>query len=161
MTGVGTAIVGCGSVAAYYFKTLAQHPILHLTGVSDSDDRRATAYSQYYGVPKYDSLDAVLRDPKVELVINLTNPRSHFAVSKTCLEAGKHVYSEKPLAMSFAEARELIRLADDLKLRIASAPSRILAETAQTMWKALREGVVGDIHAVYAEMDGGLISRSR
>jgi predicted dehydrogenase len=91
----------------------------------------------------------------------LTNPRSHFAISKACLEAGKHVYSEKPLAMSFSEAQELVQLAGRNKLVIASAPSRILAETAQTMWRALRENAIGKVHAVYAEMDGGLVHRAR
>jgi predicted dehydrogenase len=77
------------------------------------------------------------------------------------LEAGKHVYSEKPLAMSFPEAQQLVKLAKQKGLYIASAPSRLLADTAQTMWNALRENAVGTVHAVYAEMDGGLIYRSR
>jgi predicted dehydrogenase len=127
----------------------------------DRNASRSAAYATYYSVRKYDSLDDVLNDDKVELVINLTNPRSHFAVSKACLEAGKHVYSEKPLAMSFPEAQELVRLAEQKGRSIASAPSRILAETAQTMWKALREKAIGKVHAVYAEMDGGLVYRAR
>jgi len=127
----------------------------------DEDGRRSAAYSAYYSVSRYEHLGEVLNDPRVELVLNLTNPRSHFAVSKSCLEAGKNVYSEKPLAMSFTEAQQLVKLAEKKGLRIASAPSRLLAETAQTIWKALREKTVGTIHAVYAEMDGGLIYRSR
>ncbi len=158
---VGTVIVGCGNVASFYFSTINRHPVLQLMGVMDQDGRRSAAYAAYYSVPKYDSLSDVLNDRNVELVINLTNPRSHFAVSKACLEAGKHVYSEKPLAMSLAEAQQLVKLAEANRLYIASAPSRILAETAQTIWKALRRNVVGSVHAIYAEMDGSLISRSR
>jgi len=157
---VGTAIVGCGNIASFYFSTLPQHPILNMIGVMDRDEQRSTKYAEYYSVPKYPSLDAVLADQRVELVINLTNPRSHYAVSRACLEAGKHVYSEKPLAMEFPEAEQLVQLAEQNGLLIASAPSRILAETGQTMWKALRENAVGAVHAVYAEMDGGLIYRS-
>jgi predicted dehydrogenase len=108
----------------------------------------------------YKSLGEVLNDPRVELVLNLTNPRSHYTVSRACLESGKHVYSEKPLAMTLPEAQELVRLAKQKGLHIASAPSRVLAETGQTMWKALRENVVGRVHAVYAEMDGNLIYRT-
>jgi predicted dehydrogenase len=63
--------------------------------------------------------------------------------------------------MSFSEAQQLVKLAEQRGLYIASAPSRLLAETAQTMWKALRENTIGKVHAVYAEMDGGLIYRSR
>ncbi len=160
MTNVGTAIIGCGNVASFYCNAFPNHPILQFTGVMDQNEKRSAAYSAYYSVRKYDSLDDVLNDRKVELVINLTNPRSHFAVSKICLEAGKHVYSEKPLAMSFPEAQELVRLARQKGRFIISAPSRVLAETAQTIWKALREKAIGTVHAVYAEMDGGLIYRS-
>lgn len=161
MTKVGTAIIGCGNIASFYCSAFPRHPILQFTGVMDQNEKRSAAYSAYYSVWKYDSLDDVVNDRKVELVINLTNPRSHFAVSKACLEAGKHVYSEKPLAMSFPEAQELVRLAEQKGQSITSAPSRVLAETAQTMWKALREKAIGKVHAAYAEMDGGLIYRSR
>jgi predicted dehydrogenase len=125
----------------------------------DSDAARSSAYSAYYSVPKYESLDDVLNDPRVELVLNLTNPRSHYPISRACLDAGRHVYSEKPLAMSISEARELVELAQRKGLYIASAPSRVLAETGQTIWKALREKVIGNVYAVYAEMDGTLIHR--
>jgi predicted dehydrogenase len=125
----------------------------------DRDAARATAYANYYSVQQYGSLDELLCDRRVELVLNLTNPRSHYSVSKACLEAGKHVYSEKPLAMCFQQAQQLVALAAEKGLRVASAPSRILAETAQTMWKALHENAVGSVHAIYAEMDGDLIYR--
>ena len=161
MDRIGIAIVGCGNIAAFYLSTLSRHRILELRGMVDRNASRSAAYATYYSVPEYGSLDAMLNDRAVKLVINLTNPRSHFAVSKRCLEAGKHVYSEKPLAMSFPEAAELVRLAAQQGLSISSAPSRILAETGQTMWRALRENVIGRVHAVYAEMDGGLIYRSR
>lgn len=159
MNSVGLAIVGCGNVASFYCGRMFHHPILQLLGVTDCDDRRSSAYSEYYSVRKYESLDDVLDDKRVELVLNLTNPRSHYTISKACLEAGKHVYSEKPLAMSFREAKELVALAESKELYIASAPSRVMAETAQTMWRALQDEAVGKIRAVYAEMDGGMIHR--
>jgi predicted dehydrogenase len=156
---VGTAIIGCGNIASFYFSTLPQHPMLQVVGVADRDRERASRYAQYYSVHAYPALEGVLADKRVDLVINLTNPRSHFSVSRACLEAGKHVYSEKPLAMTLSDAGQLVRLAELKGLTIASAPSRILAETAQTIWKALREGTIGTVHAAYAEMDGGLIHR--
>src|SRR5262249_19506009 len=155
------AIIGCGTVAAFYCNSIPRHRILHFAGVMDQDPGRADRYASYFSVRKYETFEDVLNDNEVELVINLTNPRSHFAVSKAALEAGKHVYSEKPLGMSFDEAQELVRLAAKKRLVIASAPSRILAETAQTMWKAIRENAIGQIHAVYAEMDGGFVFRTR
>ena len=153
------AIVGCGFVADYYMKTLAGHPQLELVGAMDKDETRASRFSSFHGVPTYPTLDALLNDPKVELVLNLTNPRSHYSVSKACLEAGKHVYSEKPLAMDIGEAKELVNLAGDRGLLITSAPCSVLSETAQTLWKALRENQVGTVRLVYAEMDDGLVHK--
>jgi predicted dehydrogenase len=153
------AIVGCGFVADYYLKTLPNHPQLKLAGVMDRNSDRASKFSAYHSVPVYDSLEKLLADGSVDIVLNLTNPRSHFSVSKACLEAGKHVYSEKPLAMEFSEAEELVNLAEQKGLLISSAPCSILSETAQTIWQALRENVIGKVRLVYAEMDDGLVHR--
>lgn len=153
------AIVGCGFVADYYMKMLPLHPELKLLGVMDQRDDRASHFSQYYSVPIYRTLDELLDDSRVELVLNLTNPRSHYAVSKACLKAGKHVYSEKPLSMDMEEAEELVKLADSQGLYLASAPCSVLSETAQTLWKAIREEKVGTVRLVYAEMDDGLVHR--
>jgi predicted dehydrogenase len=102
-------------------------------------------------------LKALLEDPRVEVVVNLTNPESHFTVSKASLEAGKHVYSEKPLAMVLAEAEELVALAEARGLVLASAPCSILGESAQTLGRALRRKEIGQVRLVYAELDDGPI----
>src|SRR5713101_8463127 len=107
------ALIGCGNVAPFYIKTLRRYRQLDLIGVMDRDEKRATRFSRYYSVFRYHSFDDLLDDRRVELVLNLTNPRSHFEISKACLLAGKHVYSEKPLAMSFSEAHELVNLAHE------------------------------------------------
>jgi predicted dehydrogenase len=151
------AIVGCGFVADYYLKTLAEHPELELVGCMDRDRDRATQFSTHYSIPVHDSLEDLLQNSEAEIILNLTNPRSHYDVSKVCLEAGKHVYSEKPLAMEMGQAEALVALAEQKGLHISSAPCSLLGETAQTIWKALREEVVGKVRLVYAEMDDGLI----
>jgi predicted dehydrogenase len=153
------AIVGCGFVADYYVATLPAHPELKVIGVTDRDPERSARFAAFHRVPRYDSLDEVLHDGRVELVLNLTNPRSHFDVTKTCLEAGKHVYSEKPLAMELDQARTLVELAESRGLGLASAPCSLLGETAQTLWKALRQRRVGTARLVYAEMDDGMVFR--
>lgn len=155
------AIIGCGFVADFYLKTLPNYPELKLVGVMDKNSERASHFYSYHGVPYYNSIEELLEDRKVELVVNLTNPRSHFSVSKACLEAGKHVYSEKPLAMDLAEAEELVALAEEKGLYISSAPCTFLGETAQTMWKALQEKIVGEVRLVYAEMDDGMVHQMR
>lgn len=153
------AIVGCGFVADYYMKMLPLHPQLTLVGAMDQNPDRVAHFSQHYSVPTYRTLEELLEDSSVDLVLNLTNPRSHYAVSKACLQAGKHVYSEKPLALKMVEAEELVRLAEEQKLYLSSAPCSVLSETAQTLWKALREDKIGTVRLVYAEMDDGMVHR--
>jgi predicted dehydrogenase len=153
------AIVGCGFVADLYLRTLPVHPELDLLGVMDRDEARAERFASFHRVPKYGSLAQLLADPDVQLVLNLTNPRSHFEVSEACLRAGKHVYSEKPLGMTYEEAEGLVRLAEEKGLYLSGAPSRLLGDTAQTMWKAIRDGAVGKVRLAYAEMDDGLLHR--
>jgi len=153
------AIVGCGFVADQYMLTLPVHPELDLVGVMDKIPGNAARFSSFYGVPTYGSLRELCDDPRVELVLNLTNPRSHYQVSEACLLAGKHVYTEKPLAMQFEQAQALVKLAAEKGLQISSAPSRLLGDSAQTMWKALRDGAIGKPRLVYAEMDDGLLHK--
>jgi predicted dehydrogenase len=151
------AIVGCGFVADYYLATLVNYPELHLAGVFDRDEERLGRFASFHGVSRFRSYEELLADRSVELVVNLTNPSSHHQVSLAALMAGKHVYSEKPLAMSFQEAEQLVALAENRGLRIVSAPCTVLGEAAQTMWKALRDGRIGTPRLVYAEMDDGPI----
>jgi len=153
------AIVGCGFVADYYLATLPLHPELKILGVMDRIPERAEFLSKTYNLPKYSSLPEVLEDKNVDLVLNLTNPRSHYEVSLAALSAGKHVYSEKPLAMEFNQAVELVELAESKGLLISSAPCSLLGETAQTIGKALRNQAVGAVRVVYAEMDDGMVPR--
>ncbi len=151
------AIVGCGFVADYYMSTLPLYPQLELVGVTDKNKDRQHQFATYYSIPTYDSLEELLADFQVEIVVNLTDPRSHYQVSKSCLQAGKHVYSEKPLAMTIPEAKDLVQIAENRGLQISSAPCSLLGETAQTVWKALRENMVGPVRLVYAEMDDGMV----
>lgn len=147
------AIVGCGYVADHYMQTLGRHPGLDLAGVADREISRARALQAHYGARVYDSTEALLADPGVEIVVNLTDPHSHYEVTKAALRAGKHVYSEKPLAMVLSEARELVELASQRGLLLSGAPCSVLSETAQTLWKAVRDGAVGHVRLVYAELD--------
>lgn len=153
------ALVGCGYVADFYLATLPAHPELEVAGVFDRLPERMATLSRTYGVPTYGSLQQLLDDRGVTLVLNLTNPREHYAVSRACLEAGKHVYSEKPLAMEMAQAQELVELAEARGLQITSAPCSPLGETARTIRRALREQRVGPVRVVYAEMDDGMVHR--
>jgi predicted dehydrogenase len=149
------AIVGCGFVADYYLKTLKNHPELELVGVTDHDAARMARFARFHGVPTFAGVATILEDGRVELVVNLTNPKSHYEITKAALLAGKHVYSEKPLSLVYAEAEELVALAEARGLELGGAPCGLLGETAQTLWKALREDKIGPVRVVYAELDDG------
>lgn len=151
------ALVGCGYVADFYVRTLGGHPRLGLAGVYDRRPERALALASTHGLRTYPSLEAVLSDREVDIVANLTNPSSHFEVSRAALLAGKHVYSEKPLALGLDRARELVELARSNGLRLAGAPCGVLGEAAQTAWRALRQGRLGKVRLAYAELDDGPI----
>ncbi len=150
-------IVGCGYVADFYAKTLPNHPNLQLAGVFDTDADRSSAFAKRYGVHRYSSLEELLRGDTVALVANLTNPGSHYEVTKAALKAGKHVYTEKPIAMCFSDSEELVELADERGLLLSGAPCNVLGESAQTVWKALRTGVIGTPRRAYAELDDEVV----
>src|SRR5690606_27720402 len=110
-------------------------------------------------LPAAASLDALLASGAT-LVLNLTNPHEHFAVSHAALSAGKHVYSEKPLATNLMQARELHALARERGLHLASAPCNMLSQTAQTARQALEDGTIGTPRLIYAELDDDFISQA-
>ena len=153
-----TAIVGCGYVAEQYGATLAAHPDIELVGAHDNNAANLAAFTNRWPVRKYESLDQLLADGDVELVLNLTNPRSHFEINKRALEAGKHVYSEKPLAMTTGDAEMLAGIAARHNRHLASAPCSVLSETAQSLWRAIRNREVGRVRLVYANFDDGMIA---
>src|SRR5205085_11732715 len=89
------AIVGCGYVAEFYAKTLAHYPELKLSAAFDRNAHNLQAFCRRWAARAYPSMVQLLDDPSVELILNLTNPRSHYEITRQCIEAGKHVDSEK------------------------------------------------------------------
>jgi len=149
------AFVGCGFVADLYARTLGLHDSLELAGVYDRDAQRAQRFAAHWSTSRYESLDHLLADPRIELVVNLTSPSAHYEVSRRSLEAGKHVYTEKPISLDPGRMHELVAQAEALGLQLAAAPCSLLGEAAQTAWHALRRGRIGPVRLVYAEMDDG------
>ena len=152
------AIVGCGYVADMYMQTLPGLDGLTLVGAFDRDPARLAAFTAFHKVAAYPSLDALLADQRVGLVVNLTNPRSHHEVSLRALEAGRHVYSEKPLAMTMAEAEELVATAKARGLGLAAAPCNHLSDVVQALGRELQAGRLGRVMLAQAEMDDGMVS---
>ena len=141
---LGIGIVGCGNIAGPYAKSIAQHDEIRLVAASDVDGARATAFAAEHGARAHASLEALLADPDVDIVVNLTVHHAHYAVTKQALEAGKHVYSEKPMALESNEAHELVELAAARGLRLACAPSTFLGEAQQTAGAIISQRPAGD-----------------
>ena len=150
------SIIGCGYVADFYVQSLRLHSDLNIVGIWDIDADRLAQFSKFYAIDHcYSSFDELLNDSRVEIVLNLTNPGEHYSISMACLRANKHVYSEKPLAVEFEQAKSLVEEAESRGLQIMSAPCSLLGESAQTIWKALRSGYIGAPKLVYANIDDG------
>lgn len=154
---VRVAIAGCGNIAGPYAATLVAYPETRLVGVADLDPARARALADAHDCRAYESLEALLADPEVDVVVNLTVHTAHFAVTKAALGAGKHVYSEKPLALTPGEARELVALASARGLRLACSPFTFLGAAQQAAWGAVLSGRLGTVRLAYAEVNWGRI----
>ena len=150
-------VVGCGNIAGAYGDAMRERPEIKILGASDIDASRAQAWTQKHGGRAYASLDEVLADPTVEAVVNLTIQQAHVEVVTKCLQAGKHVHSEKPLAPTYAEAKKMVDLAEARGLRLSCAPVTWLGESQQTTWKLIREGRIGTPRVAYATVDWGRI----
>ncbi|HZG65473.1 MAG TPA: Gfo/Idh/MocA family oxidoreductase, partial [Herpetosiphonaceae bacterium] len=151
------AIVGCGNIAGPYAKTMQPFEQIELVGAADIDPQRAQDFVATYGGTAYPSMEALLADDQVDAVVNLTIHHAHPAVITQCLEAGKHVHSEKPLAMTYAEAKPLVDLAEAKGLRLSSSPITFMGEAQQTAWKVIRDGQLGTVRVAYTEVNWGRI----
>jgi predicted dehydrogenase len=152
------AIIGCGNIAGPYARSLKTKPErVQLLGATDVAADLAGAFGKEHGAPIYPSLDALLEDPQIELVINLTSHHAHAEVTCTALAAGKHVHSEKPLAGSLADGQRCVAMAEEKGLRLSCSPFTFLGEGQQTLLRAKNSGMIGKVLAVYSEMNWGRI----
>jgi predicted dehydrogenase len=147
------AFVGCGYVFDIYMRTKWAHPELEVCGVYDIDSARLQTVSRHYGFRAYTSYDALLADPAVDLVVNLTSIRSHFVTIRRALEAGKHVYSEKPVTTDLDETYALFNLAQARGVVLTGAPCNLFCDAVSTMWKAVLDQAIGKPILIYAELD--------
>nr|WP_261331958.1 Gfo/Idh/MocA family oxidoreductase [Mameliella sediminis] len=153
-------MLGCGFVADLYMQSLQVMPGIQVAGVWDIDTARLQTFCAHWNLPARASFDDLLTSAPDALVLNLTNPDAHFETTQACLQAGRHVYSEKPLAMTMDQARALHSLAKDRRLLLASAPCSALGEAAQTLGQALRNQTAGTPRAIYAELDDGFVPQA-
>lgn len=150
-------IVGCGNIATKYTEQLAAYSCVELAGFFDLDSTRVDQFVSDHGGTAYRSLDEVMADSSVQVVVNLTIHHAHAEVTSLALKSDKHVYSEKPLATDAKSAGELVALAEASGLRLGSAPSTFLGEAVQTVGAGLRSGKAGTLRISYAEINHGRI----
>ncbi len=156
-TKLGVGIAGCGTIAPRYTESIITYPETELVGFTDIDRSKAESLAAQHGGLVYPTLEAMLEDHRVQLVVNLTTHHAHKEVVTKCLQAGKHVHSEKPLALTYEDARELVELAQAKGLRLGCSPFTLMGEAQQTAWKVVREGHLGAVRLAYAEVNWGRI----
>ena len=139
---VGIGIVGCGTISGAYLKAARRFPILDVRGVADLDTAAAQARGAEFGHPAV-SVEALLADPTVEIVVNLTVPQAHYPVAMQALDAGNHVHNEKPLCVTLEDGRRLVAHAEAKGLRLGCAPDTFLGGAHQTARKLIDQGAIG------------------
>jgi predicted dehydrogenase len=140
---VGVGVIGAGVISTEYLKNLTSFPDLEVRFIADIDEARAHAQAEAFGVPGAGSVDELLADDGIEIVVNLTLPRVHVEVALRALAAGKHVWSEKPFALDRASGKELLTAAHEKGLRVATAPDTFLGAGIQSARRLVESGVIG------------------
>ena len=146
METLGIGIIGCGNISTTYLRLAPLFRGLEVRAVADVNSAAAQARAAEYGVAAQ-SVEDLLANPAIDVVINLTIPDAHFAVSHAILQAGKHVYSEKPLVLSLSDGLVLRDLAAAKGLRVGCAPDTFLGGTHQQARALIDEGLLGEITA--------------
>ncbi|NOU93858.1 gfo/Idh/MocA family oxidoreductase [Paenibacillus sp. LMG 31456] len=155
MERVRIGIIGCGKISSIYFKNCkAFSSALEVVACADLNVARAQASAEEHGISKAYSVEELLADPDIDLVINLTIPAAHSSVCIQALEAGKHVYVEKPLAVTREEGQEILAAAKRKGLLVGSAPDTFLGGGIQTCIKLIQDGWIGTPVAASAFMIG-------
>ncbi|MEG0325217.1 MAG: Gfo/Idh/MocA family oxidoreductase [Cellulosilyticaceae bacterium] len=145
MSTIKIGIVGCGDISGIYLKNITNlFKEIEIIGVCDLIEEKAKKAVEEYHMPKlYADMYELFADEEVDIVLNLTRPYEHYGVTKEAIKAKKHVYSEKPLAATLEEGKELVALAKESNVRIGGAPDTFLGAGLQTCRKLIDAGFIG------------------
>jgi len=144
MQGIG--IIGCGNISTAYLRLAPLFKGLEVRAVADMNPDAARARAAEFNV-RAETVEGLLSADDIDIIVNLTIPDAHFAVTKSILEAGKHAYTEKPIVLTLAEGEELRALADAKGLRVGSAPDTFLGGAHQAARQAIDAGRIGKVIA--------------
>lgn len=145
-------MVGCGAISGQYLATLATLATVRLVAVADLAPQRAEAVAGEHPGVRALTVDALLADPGVDAVLNLTTPAAHADLALRAIAAGKSVYGEKPLAATTEQGRRILAAAAAAGVRVGCAPDTVLGTGTQTARKAVDDGVIGVPVAAVATM---------
>ena len=144
MKRIKTAVVGCGSISDIYMTNLTngKFTVMELVACSDLMVERMNASAAKFGI-KAMSLDEICADPEIKMVICLTTPAAHYPIIKQALLAGKHVFSEKMIAVDLWQGKELVQIANEKGLHLGVAPDTFLGASVQTAKYIVDKGLIG------------------
>ncbi|CAM3430522.1 Gfo/Idh/MocA family protein [Marinicrinis lubricantis] len=154
MKKVTVGFIGCGNISSIYLKNLLQEEHIFVKACADMEQERAISQAEKFSIPAACSVPELLADPDIDIVVNLTIPQAHAAVSLQALQHGKHVYLEKPLGIATEEASEVIRTAKEKGLRVACAPETFMGGGIQTCLQLIDNDAIGQPVAAAAFMMG-------
>jgi predicted dehydrogenase len=144
-------IIGCGNISGIYFKNCGASEAVEIAACADLDLGRAQAKGREHGV-RACTVDELLADPEIEIVLNLTIPKAHAPVNLAAITAGKHAYTEKPLAVTREDGAKTLAAARAAGLRVGGAPDTVLGGGLQTCRKLIDDGAIGQPVAATAFM---------
>jgi len=144
MTTLGVGIIGCGNISGIYLQNIGMFQGLKLVACADIREDAARSAGEKHGVPAR-SIEALLASPDIDIVVNLTIPAAHFAVSHAALAAGKHVFSEKPLCADAEQGRRLVAEAERRGLRLGCAPDTFLGAGGRLAREIVDSGKIGTV----------------
>ena len=137
-------LIGCGNISGAYLRNKDVFRHLRVVKCASRRNESARAAAETFGIQAV-SVDELLRDPEIDIILNLTTPDAHTEINLRAREAGKHVYAEKPFAITREDGRKVLRLASEKGLRVGCAPDTFLGGGQQTCRKLIDSGVVGRI----------------
>ena len=145
MSAMKVGIIGAGNISRRYTQGLQRFSSVELVGCADLVQELADRLAEESGIRAYSSIDELLTDPSIEVVVNITPPTAHREVTLAALAAGKHVYVEKPITLEVDEAVELQQVAARAGLQLGSAPDTFFGSAGQTARSVLDRGIIGDV----------------
>ncbi|MHB8962828.1 MAG: Gfo/Idh/MocA family protein [Saccharofermentanales bacterium] len=145
MQKVKIGVVGCGNISSIYFENLTKNfENTEVYACSDLNGELARSAAAKWNIPHVMTLEQMLEDPGIKIILNITTPQGHYPICKKALQAGKNVYVEKPLSLSFEEGCDLVEIARTKGLLLGGAPDTFMGAGIQTSMQMIQDGVIGE-----------------